>query len=224
MLADFEKTYPVKYRTDLEEFIRESRYEDFYGDAEKIVTVSTIHKAKGREFDAVYMLLNRVTARDDEKLRTLYVGMTRAKDALRIHYNNNLFAGFSGEGIERIEDAVSYPEPEEIALRLTMNDVVLNFCKDKKAQILQFHSGMELGIDNPYLYGVLKNGRRVNVAKFSRKFQEKLERLQSLGYEPYAADVRFIVAWRNPKEMEAETAVALPNLRLRKRKLPCDIA
>ena len=215
MLADFEKTYPVRYRTDLEEFIRESRYEDFYGDAGQIVTVSTIHKAKGREFDAVYMLLNRVTARDDEKLRTLYVGMTRAKDALHIHYNNDLFDGFSGEGIERTEDAVSYPEPDEIALRLTMNDVVLNFCKDKKARILQFHSGMELALDVPYLYGVLK-GRRVNVVKFSRKFQEKLGRLQSLGYEPYAADVRFIVAWRNPQEMEEETAVVLPNLRLRK--------
>ena len=216
MLADFEKTYPVRYRTDLEEFIRESRYEDFYGDAGQIVTVSTIHKAKGREFDAVYMLLNRITARDDEKLRTLYVGMTRAKDALHIHYNNDLFDGLSGEGIERTEDAISYPEPEEIALRLTMNDVVLNFCKDKKAQILQFHSGMELGIDNPYLYSVLKNGRRVNVVKFSRKFQEKLGRLQSLGYIPYAADVRFIIAWRNPHEMEEETAVVLPNLRLRK--------
>ena len=223
MLADFEKTYPVRYRTDLEEFIRESRYEDFYGDAEKIVTVSTIHKAKGREFDAVYMLLNRVTARDDEKLRTLYVGMTRAKDALHIHYNNDLFDGFSGEGIERTEDAVSYPEPDEIALRLTMNDVVLNFCKDKKARILQFHSGMELALDVPYLYGVLK-GRRVNVVKFSRKFQEKLKRLQSLGYVPCAADARFIVAWRNQQEMEDETAVLLPNLRLRKRKPPCAMA
>ena len=164
-----------------------------------------------------------MTARDDEKLRTLYVGMTRAKDALHIHYNNDLFDGLIGEGIERTEDAASYPEPEEIALRLTMNDVVLNFCKDKKARILQFHSGMELGIDAPYLYGVL-NGRRVNVVKFSRKFQEKLGRLQSLGYVPYAAEARFIVAWRNPQEMEDETAVLLPNLRLRKRKPPCDMA
>ena len=221
MLSDFEKTYPVKYRTDLDEFIRESRYEDFYGDAGKIVTVSTIHKAKGREFDAVYMLLNRATARDDEKLRALYVGMTRAKDTLYIHYNNDnndLFDDLSGEGIERTDDNASYQEPEEISLPLTMNDVVLNFCKDKKAQILQFHSGTPLKIDGPYLYGVLK-GQRVNAVKFSRKFLEKSGRLQRLNYIPYAAEARFVVAWRNQREMDDETAVLLPNLRFRKQSI-----
>lgn len=54
LLRDFEAINPTKYRTDLEEFIKESNYEDFYDDEREVIYVSTIHKAKGREFDAVY--------------------------------------------------------------------------------------------------------------------------------------------------------------------------
>lgn len=63
----FEETNPTKYRTDLEEFIRESNYEDFYPDDHEIVFISTIHKAKGREFDTVYMMLDGNTAATDEE-------------------------------------------------------------------------------------------------------------------------------------------------------------
>jgi len=51
ILADFEDTAgKLKYRTDFMLFIKESSEEDFYRDEERI-TVSTIHKSKGREFD-----------------------------------------------------------------------------------------------------------------------------------------------------------------------------
>ena len=44
---------------DLEELIRQSRYEDFYDDKREAVYVSTIHKSKGREFDVVYLFATR---------------------------------------------------------------------------------------------------------------------------------------------------------------------
>src|SRR5690606_15598102 len=55
MLDDFEKMYPgVRYKTDLRIFIEDSRLEDFYstqgGDNREVIQVSTIHKAKGKEF------------------------------------------------------------------------------------------------------------------------------------------------------------------------------
>ena len=84
LLRDFEAINPTKYRTDLEEFIKESNYEDFYDDEREVIYVSTIHKAKGREFDAVYLMLSGNTAISDEEKRKLYVGMTRAKDSLYI--------------------------------------------------------------------------------------------------------------------------------------------
>ncbi len=54
--ADFEATRQFYYRSDLHEFIIESNIEDFIAADDKSVFVSTIHKAKGREFDTVYLL------------------------------------------------------------------------------------------------------------------------------------------------------------------------
>lgn len=51
LLRDFEVTHKEKYRSDLENFIRESSYEDFSAVESALVTVSTIRKAKGREYD-----------------------------------------------------------------------------------------------------------------------------------------------------------------------------
>ena len=80
MILDFEKINKTKYRTDLEEFIKESKYEDFYTEEKETILVSTIHKSKGREFDTVYMLLNNVSCINDEEKRKIYVGLTRAKE------------------------------------------------------------------------------------------------------------------------------------------------
>ena len=44
LIADFEQVNSyTKYRTDLEEFIKESNYEDFYTDDLETIYVSTIH-------------------------------------------------------------------------------------------------------------------------------------------------------------------------------------
>ena len=80
LIADFEQVNSYgKYRSDLEEFIRGSRYEDFYSDDRETVFISTIHKAKGREFDSIYLLLDHVPLQSDADRRKLYVGLTRAK-------------------------------------------------------------------------------------------------------------------------------------------------
>ena len=65
-----------------------------------VVLVSTIHKAKSREFYSVYMMLDKVLVNDDESLRKIYVGLTRAKNELYVHYNNEIFVGFDVEGAE----------------------------------------------------------------------------------------------------------------------------
>ena len=57
MIAEFESVNSIKFRTDLEEFIKESNYDDFYSEDYEAVYVSTIHKAKGREFDTVFLLI-----------------------------------------------------------------------------------------------------------------------------------------------------------------------
>lgn len=163
----FESINPKKYRTDLEEFIKESSYEDFYDDESGTVYVSTIHKSKGREFDTVYMMLTDNFAESDEEKRKLYVGMTRAKDSLYIHCNTKLFSSFLLAGLEHIKDDFDYKEPEEISLQLTHKDVYLDFFKQKRQKIFNLRSGQSLFIDGEYLL-TEKDNINARIAKLSR--------------------------------------------------------
>ena len=214
LIQDFETTNPTKYRTDLEEFIRESNYEDFYRDDCETVYVSTIHKAKGREFDNVYMMLAGNTASTDEERRKLYVGMTRAKNALYIHCDTDLFSPYSLPGIEHTEDARQYEEPKSLTLQLTHRDVVLDFFKDKKEILLKLRSGMALSVEHDYLLAEL-NGRTVRIAKLSKACRERMDRLRSNGYTPCSAEVRFVVAWKK-EDADEEIPVILSDIHLQK--------
>lgn len=93
LLQAFENATEHKYRTDFDSFLRESKLEDFCHAERNTIWVSTIHKSKGREFDQVYLLLDHVSATTAEEKRKIYVGITRAKSKLHIHYNNDLFDG-----------------------------------------------------------------------------------------------------------------------------------
>jgi ATP-dependent DNA helicase RecQ len=55
------------------------------------------------------------------------------------------------------------------------------------------------------------NGRNVRVAKFSKAFIEKLEKLQEKGYYAMRGEVQFIVAWKGEDD-EKETPIILSNL------------
>ena len=215
MISEFERvnTYS-KYRTDLGEFINESRFEDLYTDDLETVFVSTIHKSKGREFDSVWLLLDHMVLRNDEERRKLYVGITRAKDDLYIHCNNGIFDCFKVPGVEYIVDEMQYPDPKEIALQLTHRDVVLDFFKDKKEIILRLHSGAPLFVKDCFLYAKI-DGRAVKVAKMSKVRMAELEKLSARGYRPCGGEVRFVVAWKKEDDTE-ETAVLLPIMHFKK--------
>ncbi len=213
LLADFEQVNSYeKYRSDLEEFIRTSQYEDFYTDDRETIFVSTIHKAKGREFDSVYLLLDRVSLRNDADRRKLYVALTRAKSDLYIHCNTGIFDTFQIPGVELLWDDTVYPPPAELTLQLTHRDVVLHLFKDKKAQILRLHSGTPLELDEDYLTARL-DGKMFRAAKFSKACAARLIELRQRGYRPVSAAVRFVVAWKG-KEDDSETAVLLADIHL----------
>lgn len=214
LMNDFESTYSVKYRSDLDEFIAESHYEDFYADENETVFVSTIHKSKGREFDTVYLLLNNCHAYKDEEKRQIYVGLTRAKNSLYIHCNSDVLGNCEAVGVENVYDDTLYPEPKELILHTTHRDVVLDYFKSRKDLVKSLRSGDPLSINAPYLSSEL-NGRTVNIAKFSKSFSMKLNGLIGKGFYPAAANVRFIVWWKGEND-EEETPVILANLKLLK--------
>ena len=215
LVYDFEATHSVKYISDLEEFISESNYEDFYVDSEaEVIYVSTIHKSKGREFDSVYMMLKDAYGKNDEERRKLYVGMTRAKSNLFIHTNTDLFERYVLPYVIHVVDRNDYSEPSEIVLQTNHRDVVLDYFKNKKELIFDLRSGTSLKIDDVYLSAQL-HGRDVRVAKFSKAFVEKLERLKNKGYVPTSSEVRFIVAWKG-EEDDQETPILLTDIHFQK--------
>ncbi|MBQ6040343.1 MAG: RecQ family ATP-dependent DNA helicase [Oscillospiraceae bacterium] len=213
LLDRFSSVNEKKYRSDLESFIRESQMSDFAFPDDDEIIVSTIHKAKGHEFDCVYLLLNHVDISDNERNRALYVGMTRAKTELYLHYNNHAFDRFSEQ---IIDDTVLYPEPNQIMLQLTHRDVVLSFFMDKKAAILNLRSGDTLTLKGKCLYAQI-GGKTIRAAILSKAAQDTLNRLYAKGYRVQSARIRFVVAWRNQDETDdKEYAIILPDVFLEK--------
>lgn len=213
LIETFEKLNTTKYRTDLEEFIRESHYEDFIENPRDVILVSTMHKAKGREFDQVYMLLNHYSFQTDANKRAAYVGFTRAQKALYIHCNSDLPCTLPPNAIF-LQDGKCYPEPEEIMLQLSYQDVVLNFFKDKKSLIFSLRSGQTLFAKGAFLCASV-NGQTRSVVMLSKKARAQLEGLAQKEYRIQRAEIRFIAAWKGKEDME-ETAVIFPDVYLKK--------
>lgn len=215
-LGDYKDAEPaVMYKTDLREFMWESKPEDYCEGEKGIVQVSTIHQSKGREFDTVYMLLDRVSDFTDEERRKIYVGITRAKRELFIHCNTGIFSGIADCGAEFVHDPASYPEPDEMVLQATYKDVHLDYFKGREQYVERLRSGDALVPDGDYLRAVL-NGESVCVTRFSKRFRDRLAEFAEKGYVADSAEVRFVLYWKG-QEDETETLIILPDVRLKKR-------
>lgn len=209
----FEQTHRTKYRTDLWEFVFESSVEDFCDVSDAEVVVSTIHKAKGREFDDVYMLLGDRPRKDEQLFRQYYVGMTRAKKRLFIHTNGELFTRLPAD--KNRVDNHQYPMPEEVVLQLSHKDVFLDFFKPIKKEVLALRSGDSLTLEDNYILAPITHRA---IAKLSTNMQATLSAWKEKGYQVSSASVRYVVAWK-PKDAqkgESETAVLLIDLTLTK--------
>ena len=205
----FEKTHKTKYFTDFKEFVWESSVEDFCDFSGGEVIVSTIHKAKGKEFEDVYLLVKDNGIYNDELKRRYYVGMTRAKKRLFIHTNAHYFDRLPVDKLSH--DDQMYAMPDEIVLQMSHKDVYLGFFKRLKNEVLALRSGDELSYND----GALCNPKTNKiVGKLSTKMKDEIAAWKAKGYVAHAAKVHFIVAWRPkdaPKE-ETETAVLLADI------------
>jgi len=214
LLSSFAGTQQ-KYRSDLEEFIKTSKFDDFYSDHKKEVYVSTIHKSKGREFDSVHLYLDNIYGIDDEQKRLVYVALTRARDNIFIHcHNTNLFDGYNLDNVIIANSSIDYPEPNEILLHLSLRDVDLSFYKGKKEVLLKVHSGQPLFFTDGFFTSEI-DSRTVRVGKISKAFSQKLQKLQEKGYVISRCETRFVVAWQGEGDSE-ESAIILPSVTMTK--------
>lgn len=213
LIKDFEGTNTKKkYKSDFEVFIRESKLEDFISTNGETIFVSTIHKAKGKEFDNVFLLLENFDAREDEKKRQLYVAMTRAKQNLTIHLNGNYLDKFKTEELERVENSNTYQPPNGLALHLSHKDLNLGYFEFIQKRINTLTSGDSLTISDEGC----KNDKGELVLKFSKKFLDRLAGINKSVFELKAAKVNFIVHWTDD-DRKIEVKIVLPELHFEKR-------
>ena len=189
---DFEKTHKSFYRSDLHEFVFESNIEDFIAADDKSVFVSTIHKAKGREFDKVYLLSPVPELRAVEDMRAYYVGLTRARQ--------NLFL-----------ITQSPRQHSSISIALNMHDLWLDFFKGRKELVLSLRSGDCLKYHND----IFLNSQGIYIAALSESGKDKLKEWTDKGYTVTSARVSYTLAWK-PQESTIEYAVCLVNMILTK--------
>jgi ATP-dependent DNA helicase RecQ len=208
IISDFEATNPYnKYKSDLEVFIRESDLEDFYSENGETIFVSTMHKAKGKEFDNVFLMLDDFYPVSDEDKRLLYVAMTRAKHNLCIHLNRSYLDGITAQNTVLVADTEIYHPPRELAMHLTHKDVWLDYFINKQGLISKLQSGDVL-IPNG---NECLNARRQSVLKFSSQFMVQIGLMKENNYELKSAGVNFILYWQK-EGTDKELKIILPEL------------
>lgn len=212
LIKDFETVnIQRKYKSDWQSYLRESKLEDFVNADSETVIVSTVHKAKGKEFDNVFILLSSLDIFNDEDKRVLYVAMTRAKTNLQIHYTGIFLKSIAEPPVQYQQDPELYDEPKTIATSLTLKEVVLGFFADKQSLMNNLFSGASLG----FYEGGLCNARNQRLVMYSKAFKAKLEEYQHKGYKPVTARAGFIVYWTD-RATDKESKVILPEIELEK--------
>jgi ATP-dependent DNA helicase RecQ len=208
LIRDFEAANPrVRYKSDLEVFIRESKLEDFHGENGETILVSTIHKAKGKEFDNVFLMLEDFNQVTDDAKRLLYVAMTRAKRNLTVHLNSDFLLRLSAENMEKIIDREIHSPAVEMALHPGFRDVWLDYFISKQHLINKLTSGDTLIASGEECL----NPEGKSVLKFSQQFVRQLAELKDKGYELKSAKVNFLVHWTK-EETGQEVKIILPEL------------
>ncbi|HEY8364253.1 MAG TPA: RecQ family ATP-dependent DNA helicase, partial [Haloplasmataceae bacterium] len=217
LLRDIEIINSNKYKSDLIQYLLESKTENLLEFKSNQVIVSTIHKSKGWEFDHIILILNHYNINNDDNVRLLYVGMTRAKESLTIHYNGNYLSDDYHQKYRKIKnliykkDKTVYNESNILLVQLGYKDVYLSFFYNTQKVISELMSGDILKVDD---YGCLdKDNRRV--LKYSNKFKEELSKLRERGYVVKSAKVKYIIYWKE-ENANQEILILLPELEMEK--------
>jgi ATP-dependent DNA helicase RecQ len=212
LLINFQETNPkIKYRSDFEVFIKESKLEDFIAQNGETILVSTIHKAKGKEFDNVFLMLTNFNASSDNAKRQLYVAMTRAKQNLTIHYNGNYLNNMKVDGLQQIKNTSDPNPPKHLVYELTHKDINLGYFNFIQGRLHSLTCGESLKANEIGLV----NSSEEQIIKFSKTFQGVRASLENQGFQLIESKIRFILFWdymNEDKGEHREIKIVLPEL------------
>ena len=177
-------------------YLDEIKLEDFENYT-KTVTVSTIHKSKGMEFDKVILLVNE-TPKNDEERRLYYVGMTRAKNELTILRHGE--KSFARDSIAKyaFNDTAYTQEEKVVTLIMGLKDIQLGFRASHNDAKYELIAGESISFEmrgKAKTFCIIHNNK---VAGFlSKSFHDKLHTYLSKGYQFGSSIIEYIVYWQN---------------------------
>jgi ATP-dependent DNA helicase RecQ len=219
ILTLFETRFPNQ--RDLAEwngFIREIRMSDAIRPESGTVLVSTMHKAKGKEFDSVFVHLDNFPLYKDEEVRLLYVACTRAKSRLSIHANGPDLGRWGLPFTDTILDAVPRPMPERLECLLGLEDIFLDAQAKHQDVVRKLRTGDSLVPDETKVKADIAPGLRhsnsSHVVIYSTGFAHgPLARFKRMGYSVAGGSVEYLVNWFCAKDGKTYEVV-LPRISL----------
>lgn len=211
----FRETYNHLFYREWLNYILEMHINDFSA-ADSGITVSTIHRAKGREYNTVYIMAPDYDITTDENLRLLYVAVTRAKRNLYIFSNSGFFESLADEQSFIIKDDVQYNEPGNVSVHLNYKMVNLGFFKNDRIMktLGSVHSGTPLEYKESDQTFYAQERHACLMSKDGRK---ELDSWLDKGFRVKEAEVEYMVNWYC-KDDDKTYPVVLPKVNLEKDK------
>jgi ATP-dependent DNA helicase RecQ len=209
VIKEFENSVKEVFLSEWREYLFEIHLEDIYHLDGNSMTVSTMHKSKGKEFDQVHLILNG----PQEDHRLLYVALTRARKELSIYTNTSIFSGIQAPGLTKAENSEVFAAPQEIQYTCGLRDVNLNSFKNENVfQLLaRFPSGKSLTFGGGQIVGFNISEELNQSIPFSGKFKTKIQEWQSKGYRVSKMKAAWIIRWK-PQDEDREWRVLLPEV------------
>lgn len=215
IITAFERDNTEKFKSIWRSYLAEIRLADFFSPSKNLILISTMHKAKGKEFDHVWLMVDKqYPIHFEEKKRVLYVALTRAKFGLHIHSGLPIFKTLCEHqaDIDYKEDCSNFPVPNKLLLQCSLENVNIGFSYHSSIQleIRGLLSGSRLIINDLEFY---QSPKGKLIGQFSKDFQKRLKEYTQKGYAIKDSTIGYIVS-RYDSEKDEGWLIVLPMLTL----------
>lgn len=207
--------------SDFEKFLAELKFEEIE-EAKGKVIISTMHKAKGKEFDIVFVGVKKdFRFSEIAERRLLYVAFSRAKQKLFIHTQREDLECLAGHFGERKTCWTKEAIPQKIRYEMGLKDIFLSYeVTQNNLKDLRIMAGEMCEVRNrediELLYkckGVENKGVEGKcvqkcVGRLSKKLAQTLRDKIAQGYElEKQARVKYVVKWHDKQKGKMTTQV-----------------
>lgn len=212
--------------SDFEKFLAELKFEEIEQAKGKVI-ISTMHKAKGKEFDIVFVGIRKdFRFSEIAERRLLYVAFSRAKQKLFIHTQREDLECLAGHFSERKTCETKEATPQKIRYEMGLKDIFLSYeVAQNNLKDLRIMAGEMCEVRNREDIELLYKGKGVEgkctedkymerkcvqkcVGRLSKKLAQTLRDKIAQGYElEKQARVKYVVKWRNKQKGKMTTQV-----------------